>query len=496
MNSLARLLSTKCIAGSVLVASTYAGAQEDVADLRAQIERERLLLMEQMQQLQAQVGRLDEMERRLDTSIEPTTSASATVPMAGTAGEKAVDASTADRSVSELLADGGGRERIDPLRNNPVDLTGALLAAEPFENSWPLYGTGARMAIGGYVKLDYVQDFDGADDRFQFPVSGIPVPGDGRPEQSGYMNFFSRESRINFDVRQIMPNGTPLQVFLEMDFWNLDDTPFFSTPRLRHFYGVYGPLLAGRTWGTLTDVYSLATTIDFAAGDAVAGSRRPQIRWEQPLGNDYNWAVALEMLEFPEIDNVFNLPGEASQELPALAARVTKQTERGRVMLGASAYQLRWDGQGEISNATELGWGIVFSGRKALGERDFLVWNASMGEGWGSNVVSGIGGGTGAILKPDGTLEPLFSWNLQLGGAHYLSETLALNASLAWASFDDSDLRPDTRLLEGGAAHLNMIWSPFESVNVGVEYMVGLRRNVDGADGTAQRLQAMIKFTY
>ena len=226
--------------------------------------------------------------------------------------------------------------RIDPLRNQAVDLTGKQLAADPFENSWPLFGTGARMAIRGYVKLDYVQDFDGAYDRFQFPVASVPVPGDGRPEQSGYMNMFARESRINFDIRKITERGTPLQVFMEIDFWNLSDTPFFATPRLRHFYGVYGPLLAGRTWGTLTDVYSLATTIDFAAGDAISGSRRPQVRWEQPIGEEYHYAVAIEMLEFVGIDNVDSQPGQPSQQLPLLAARLTKTTDRGRIMLGGS----------------------------------------------------------------------------------------------------------------------------------------------------------------
>ena len=83
---------------------------------------------------------------------------------------------------------------------------------------------------------------------------------------------------------------------MEIDLWNLADTPFFATPRLRYFYGVYGPLLAIRTWGTLTDVYSLASTIDFAVGDAITGSCRPQVRWEQPLGDQYHWAVGLEML--------------------------------------------------------------------------------------------------------------------------------------------------------------------------------------------------------
>ena len=100
----------------------------------------------------------------------------------------------------------------------------------------PASAAETEFTFGGYAKLDYVQDFDGAYDRFQFPVSEISVPGDGRPEQSGYANMFARESRINFDFRKIAPTGTPLQVFLEIDFWNLDDAPFFATPRLRHFY--------------------------------------------------------------------------------------------------------------------------------------------------------------------------------------------------------------------------------------------------------------------
>ena len=386
--------------------------------------------------------------------------------------------------------------RIDPLRNNAVDLTGEQLAADPFENSWSLYGTGARMAIRGYVKLDYVQDFNGAYDRFQFPVAAVPISGDGRPEQSGYMNMFARESRINFDIRKFSETGTPMQIFMEIDFWNVDDTPFFATPRLRHFYGVYGSLLAGRTWGTLTNVYALAPTIDFAGGDAITGTRRPQVRWEQSIADDYQGAVALEMLEFVDIDNVADQPGRPSQNLPLLAARSTKTTDRGRLMLGGSLFQLRWDGLGEIPNATTVGWGLVFSGRLGLGERDFLVWNTSAGNGWGSNIASGIGAGGTAVLTPDGQLDPLYSWNVSVGGAHYLSEVVALNVSLAWASFEDSPDRPGDRLEEGGTAHVNVIWSPVKSVNTGLEYMVALRRNVDEADGTAHRVQAMIKYIF
>jgi hypothetical protein len=386
--------------------------------------------------------------------------------------------------------------RIDPLRNQAVDRTGDDLAADAFERSWPLHGGRARMAIRGYVKLDYVQDFDGAYDRFQFPVAGVRVAGDGRVDQAGYMNMFARESRISFDVRSFTEDGTPLQIFMEVDFWNLADTPFFATPRLRHVYGVFGRLLAGRTWGTLTDVYSLATTIDFAAGDAIAGSRRPQVRFEQPLGGEYKTAVALEMLEFQEIDNVNDLSGQPSMLLPVLAARVTRDVHKGRMMLGGSVSQLRWDGLETGPDATAVAWGVLFSGRVGIGPRDFIVWNTSAGNGWGSNIVTEIGAGTAAVLTPAGTLDPMFSWNVQFGGAHYLSEVVALNASVAWASAEDSSFKSGESLQEGGTAHVNVIWSPFKSVNTGLEYMHALRRNYDGSDGTANRVQAMVKFIF
>jgi hypothetical protein len=346
------------------------------------------------------------------------------------------------------------------------------------------------------VKLDWVQDFDGAYDRFQFPVAAVPVDGDGRADQAGYMNMFARESRISFDVRSITEEGTPLQIFMEVDFWNLADTPFFAGPRIRHFYGVFGRLLAGRTWGTLTDVYSLATTIDFAAGDAIAGARRPQVRFEQPLSDDYKAAIALEMLEFQEIDNVDDQAGQPSMILPVLAARVTRDLHKGRMMLGASVSQIRWDGLGTGPDATAPAWGVIFSGRRGVGARNFIVWNTSAGKGWGSNIVTEIGAGTAAVLEPDGSLDPLWVWNAQVGAAHYLSEGVALNASLAWAAAEESEFKSGSSLQEGGTAHVNLIWSPFKSVNAGVEYMHGLRRNYDGADGRANRLQGMIKFIF
>jgi len=165
-------------------------------------------------------------------------------------------------------------------------------------------------------------------------------------------------------------------------------------------------------------------------------------------------------------------------------------------MLGASLFQLRWDGWGTGPDATAAAWGVLFSGRLGLGKRDYFVWNTSAGNGWGSNVITDIGTGNGAVLTPNGTLDLLFLYNVQLGYTHYFTEALTLSPSFAWASTEDNQFKSDNDLKEGSTAHVNVIWSPFKSVNTGIEYMYGLRRNYDGADGTAHRVQAMIKFIF
>ena len=65
--------------------------------------------------------------------------------------------------------------RIDQFRNNEFDYTGQELVDASFPNSIPIFGTKSRIAFGGYVKLDYIQDFDGSYDRFQYEIQNVPA---------------------------------------------------------------------------------------------------------------------------------------------------------------------------------------------------------------------------------------------------------------------------------------------------------------------------------
>ena len=387
--------------------------------------------------------------------------------------------------------------RIDDFRENMIDYTGQDLVDATFPKSWPLFGSKARMAIGGYVKLDYIQDFDGAYDRFQYEIQNVPVAGDGRPDQSGYMNLFARETRFNIDVRSISKSGRPYRIFIEMDFFNLDRGAFNQAPRLRHAYGVMGRLLVGRTWGTQSDLFAVPATIDFAAGDALTGTRRAQIRWEDKLGSKFMYALGLEMLEFPGIDGRDTV-GQASQLLPLLAGRITKKTKRGgRLMIGASVFQLRWDGLGDMPNVTAIGWGFSFSGREYFGtKKHYFRWMASYGQGWGSQIVATIGTQSSAIVTPQGTLETMPAYNLGAGFAFRLSNTLVTNINSNWYSIDPSQYKEGYDMKAGLAGHVNLIWSPIKNINTGVEFMMARRTNVNDTQGTGSRLQLMVKYLF
>lgn len=389
--------------------------------------------------------------------------------------------------------------RIDKFNNNNIDYTGEELADADFPKSWPIFGSKARLSFGGYVKVDYIQDFNGVhNDRYELATGNVHVDNSGVTKEQPYMNLFARESRFNFDFRTKTENGKPLRVYIEMDFWNLDRDAFHNVPRLRHFYAVYNRWLVGRSWGIITDVYSVPTTLDFQSGDAIAGSRRTQIRYELAVNKSKTIKVAggIEMLDFPDIDaNGFD--GQSSMLMPAFSARITKATKLGgRLFFGGSIYQLRWDGLETGPNAAALGWGLVFSGRQNFTKKFSLLWNISGGEGWGTNVFATLGTGNSAILNPDGDLETQFMYSLDASIQYSISNVLVTNIQGGYIDVDLSEYKGPNDYKSGAIGHWNFIWSPVKSINIGGEYQIARRENKDGKSGIANRIQISAKYIF
>ena len=390
----------------------------------------------------------------------------------------------------------------NPLQRNARYLTGQDLLDDAFPNSIPIPGSEARFRIGGYAKLDFIQDLDNVGDRFEFELATIPVEGTPESALGGRTTMHAKESRINFDFRTVARNENrgwefPLQAFLEIDFFD-DREAFAIQPRLRQAYGVVGRLLAGRTWGITTDVSAMTASIDFSGGDSLYGARVALVRWEDRIGTSWRWAAGVEDPNI-SIGNPLGLDGAARPSLPNFAGTLRWVSDGGaHVQLGADVFRLEWQGGSAGPSYTQMGYGASISARYLLGNsrNNAISGAATIGSGSAHRVISlSFDGGNDAVITPDG-LDAMSHWQVYGGYSHYWTDSLNSSFSAAWAELDNSEFQPDEAIHQAGSVHANLVWFPYKLASTGFEVMWGTRRNKDGSKGNAVRFQYMFRFTF
>jgi len=396
----------------------------------------------------------------------------------------------------------GVQGSINPLRDVSHVLTGDDLLDQSFPSSIPLFGTNIRLGIDGYIKADFIRDFDYVGDPFEFELGSIAVDGSPNRALGGTTTFHAKESRISFDLRSKAKRASgkefPMRVFVEYD-WFFDSPSQALNTRLRHAYGVLGRLLIGRTWTTSGDLTALAGTIDFSGGDALYGGRATQIRWQDKLGKSFQYALAVEEIS-AQIGNPDDLEGASRPPAPNLAGMIKwKSTEGSSIQLGADVFPVNWSGPSTVPNETKVGYAITVMSRLVLDVseyRDALVWGAGFGEGQGGKIIalSWDGKATG-VLTPAG-LDLAPAWFAYAGYSHYWNKSLNSTVSTNWAGTDLSSYQTDDTIQKAGSVHANLIWFPYKLISTGIEYMWGMREDKNGIQGTASRVQAMAKFKF
>ncbi len=475
---------------------TDAGASE--ASYEAQLEALKAKLDQiseltrQLEEAQADIARLESELAALPNQSETSADAEAEVQLATAAVASAVSAEPTP----------GTQGTPNPMQRESEFLTGRDLLDDSFPGSLPIPGSGARFKIGGYSKLDFIQDFDFVGDRYEFELATIAVEGTPEHELGGRTTLHAKETRVNLDVRTFARNEQhgwefPLQVFVELDFFD-DRDSFRLQPRLRHAYGVLGRFLAGRTWSVTTDLSALAGTIDFSGGDSLYGGRVSQFRFQDRISDTLRWAVAVEEAA-NSVSNPFGLEGSDRSSVPNFGGFLRwEHPDRGHVQFGADLFQIEWQGGSTGPDDTELGFGASLSGHYLIGgsRRDMLYGAATFGSGAAHRVIAlGFDGGNDAVITPDG-LDAISHWQIYGGYSHYWTDSLNSTISTAWAELDNSEFQPGNAIHRAGSVHVNLIWFPYKNVSTGFEYMWGIRENNDGAEGTASRIQFMTKFVF
>ncbi len=469
----------------LLLVPGYAGAGDDAAALRAQLEEQRALIREQSELLKQQQQKIDQQSKDLE-------SLSRRLDQMEQSGAVAVSQPAAQpRTVQAEAAPAGGKQ-LEPIERDSVgDMNAAAVQAGDFPGSFRLPGSGnISLAIGGFIKTAVIYDSKAEKMGADFLPATL---GTRRSDKEGATSVDVTLTRLFFDGRAPVPGGQ-VRGYVEYDLNSANDgTADF---KIRHAYGTwknkYGVVTAGHTWSTAMDLKILPEGLTEPTVSGVIFQRQALVRWSQPLGQGFTLHAAAED---PNSSDVFS------------TLQVNNQTSVPDVVLGldydhAGDWHLRFNGitrnlktdlpEGGTDSAT--GWGVTLSGHVNFLKKDKLRFSGVYGEGLGRYLL-GIQSNAGSALNPsENVIDLRKNWGVMAAYEHHWTDILRSTVMGGYAHSKPLGWQSDDTFENSTYASVNLMWNVYRYITLGVEYAYGRRENKDNSDLDNHRIAVGMQF--
>ena len=471
-----------------------------MAEVITLLQQQQDELQKQKQLLASQEQKISNLTRELDTLRAPppeltdqqVTESPSTVDPAEASSEpvQVATAETPEQPLTQKEQSIKTGEEVAKAQSD--DPTRALM--EDFTGAWRLPGTDAALAIGGFVKSTIVYNNDPLEIKDRFIVGSIPVGDDQSEGIEAQSSLTASQSRLNFDLREPTDYGI-LRAFIEGDFAGEGDTF-----RLRHAFGQWKKMTAGKTWSAFQDTQASPEEVDFEGLNGRINVRQSQIRVMPTIGEHYELQFSLEDPN-PQVQNATGV--NRTPDL-VIGGRF-HPTERLHLKLALLAREIRAQREPELGSGVEkeLGWGTTLSGSfgtPLLDERDKLLFQLNLGNGIGRyvNDLSSVGSFDGIINPDNGDLK-LFdvisgyaSWQHWWGGGNQMRS----NLTFGFVEVDNPGFVEGDAYKRTLRASSNLFWSPTPRIDIGGEYLWGNRENEDGQDNSATQIQFAVRYRF
>jgi hypothetical protein len=481
---------------------TVKDLQKQLNDQQKLLDKQGKELDSQKQQLADQRQLMQSFKTRLDQLLQQSAAvpaastaapiASATAPVASTAPPAAPTPSKEELALQQRVS-----KLEEELKKTP-DAPADVLRAGDFPGSIHLPGSNMAAKVGGFVRLGFVDSLQpiASDDRFI--VGSIPVEEGDEGRQGTTIS--AKRSRVNLDMRMDSSVGQ-FRAFIEGDFAGEGGTENY---RLRHAYGQYKSFLIGQTWTTFEDLDSEPEDVDFEGLNSSILLRHPQIRWVKQMKNQRILKLSMEDPETSVPD------AESASTFPDTIATIKRKRGWGHTQFGVVIRQLSAVPIGaDLSDeSTTFGWGLAFSGNvttKRFDKRDHLTFQLNFGKGIGRyiNDLGTIGGQDAAFNPETGDLEALPAYAGFLAYQHWwLSpesrwlRNLRSTFVLSLVDIDNYDFQPGSAYKRTIRNSYNLIWSPINEIDLGIEFIWGQRFNKNDNKAGASQLQFVATFRF
>ena len=508
-------VATSLILFGLLVIWQPLAAQEQ--DVQAQLKELRDLLAQQQEELAAQRILIEQLQGSQPAAktgphtaavAKPTVDSAVAAQQPGTDTPPAKADQSGQQQAVEALAQQQqtapetSQEKYAALQKKILNDPSNTIYDPDFPGAWYLPGTTAAMKVGGYVDLSIVNSFDPMLQPDRFIVGSIPPKGEPVAGAEKGTNVTASRSRVNLEYREQTKQGE-IRAFVEGDFQGDGDTF-----RLRHAYGQYKSVLAGKTWSTLMNFNADPEILDNEGISGQIRIRHSEVRWSPQFGQKHKLELALED---PQTDVINGQGVRGRADLVASLNRMPHGLFGHRnYNVGVILRDLKASQNNGSPNESTTGWGITASGRQPIkwpGGKDFLLWQLTYGEGIGHYIkdLNTVGGGD-AVFDPQGQLRalPVFAgyvsylheWPMTWGFVKSWPGILRSSLNLSFVDINNYQFQEGSDYKSTREASVNLIYSPTANINMGVEFLWGERTNRDESKGTATQLQMGIRYDF
>jgi hypothetical protein len=355
------------------------------------------------------------------------------------------------------------------------------------------------VAYAGYVKVDAIaqrtsggQSPSGSLLR-DFLIPGL-IPVGGTP--SGYdTDFSARQTRFILKTATDVGAEHKLNSHIELDFMVTDggDERVSNSyvPRMRQAFITYDNWLFGQAWSTFQNVGALPDSLDFIGPTpGTVFARQPMIRWSKN-----GWQIAVEQSETVVTTPTGGRVITGDDTIPDIVVRYDHKRDWGTLTAAAIARKLTMSDD-DFGNADDaLGYGLSLSGKVKVGARDDLRFMATAGDGLGRYI--GVNIVNDAAVDAGGNLDPIFTYSGFAAYQHWWAKRLRSVVSGAYFKADNPVLLTSNQVTdESWNALANLIWSPVDPLDIGIEVMYANRTLEDGRSGDLRRLQFSTRYNF
>lgn len=349
------------------------------------------------------------------------------------------------------------------------------------------------MGIGGVVRIRAWGDFAGS-----IPVNGfipylIPTPAD--PSQRRKLAATPAGNALFFKIIGRNSKVGNYLAYIECNFDGYDNVGF----KLKKAYVTINDWTVGYSSTTYSDPVANPPTIDGAGPNGEINRSAVMLRWMHTFKKHWVVAAALEIPQ-SKVTVTDGVTQTLSDWFPDIVGFGQYEWDGGNqhIRLSGLYRMIPYRDLVKRQNKNAIGWSVQLSTVFKVFNPLTIYGSINTGQGYGSYTNDLSIGNYDLIPEPNsqGNLYAPYSVGVTLGAKYNFRSNIYACLALGEMRYLPQHKVDESEYKYGLYGAANLFWDITPRFQIGIEYLIGKRKNFNGEKSTANRIDALVQFSF